>query len=45
MFFNNSKNEQEIVLNLLNEFERYLKVEINDFDVYEKPITKYFSLV
>ena len=45
MFFNNSKNEQEIVLNLLNDFERYLKVEINDFDVYEKPVTKNLSLV
>ncbi len=45
MFFNNSKNEQEIVLNLLNDFERYLKVEINVFDVYEKPVTKNLSLV
>ena len=45
MFLNNSKKEQEIVLNLLNEFERYLKVEINDFDVYEKPVTKNLSLV
>ena len=44
MFFNNKK-EQEIILNLLNEFEKYLKVEINDFEIYEKPVTKSLSLV